>query len=172
MTEEREIQCGDIVEDKVTEIKGVVVVRHDYLHGVARLGIQPKGSFEGKPHETIHIDMYQAELKEANAVNRANTIAKTTIPLGADCVDSISGFSGVCTGRAEWLYSCTKVCISPRGLNNKTGEPIKSCWFDEPSIKLIEDKSIDQLKIDVPKKKRTGGFGNPVSNDSFNCSSR
>ena len=68
-----EINIGDEAMDVVTGIKGIVVVRHDYLYGVPRVGIQPQGSFEGKAHETIHVDILQAELVKKAAVNRKET---------------------------------------------------------------------------------------------------
>jgi hypothetical protein len=166
MSEENlKVETGDRAKDKVTQIVGIVVVRHDYLYGVARIGIQPEGSHEGKAHEAIHIDLPQAELMEKNVIDKDGMIPDAKIKLGDRCKDSISGFDGICTGLAEWLYSCTKVCITPEKVDKEKYRPAEPCWFDEPQITLIKEEVI-------PKdKKNTGGFGKSISDNSFNTSS-
>lgn len=156
-----EINIGDEAMDVVTGIKGIVVVRHDYLYGVPRVGIQPQGSFEGKAHETIHVDILQAELVKKAAVNRKETYATNTIPLGSKCKCKVTGYDGICTGKAEWLYACTKVLIQPQKTNPKTLMPLESNWFDEPGVELISDKT--SLVEEAKSERTTGGFGKPVS---------
>lgn len=156
------IELGDKVKDVVTGIEGIVVVVHDYLYGVSRIGIQPEGSCEGKPHETINADIFQAEVIKKKAVDRKGTTAKKVINLGSEAKCSITGFSGVCTGRAEWLYACTKVLIQPRRILEKTGLPVDSQWFDEGQIELV--------KQEKEKPQKTGGPGGKVS--SFNVCKR
>ena len=136
-----EINIGDLVKDTVTGIIGVVVVRHDYLYGVPRVGIQPSGSFEGKAHETIHIDILQAELEQKNVVDRKGAQKKDTIPLGSKCKCKVTGYEGICTGKAEWLYACTKVMIQSQKTNPKTLMPLDAVWFDEPGIELITENT-------------------------------
>jgi len=171
MTEKRKaiigaVECGDTARCKVTQIEGVVVVRHDYLYGVPRIGIQPPGSHEGKTHEGIHMDLPQAELLEKGTVSRDGMIPKKSINLGDKCKDKISGFEGICTGLAEWLYACTKVCITPQKVIAITYKPAESDWFDEPQITKVKEKVI---KEDT---KTTGGFGKSISSSSkSSCSS-
>lgn len=160
---EAEINIGDLARDVVTKIEGIVVVRHDYLYGVARIGIQPEGSFDGKAHEVIHIDILQAELVKEKAVNRKGTVAKTQIPLGAKAKCKVTGYKGICVGKAEWLYACTKVCLQPQEFNPKTLLPVEANWLDESGVELIEEV---QQKF-VEQKRTTGGFGKPVSDKSF-----
>ena len=162
----KEVHVGDKARDKVTKIEGVVVVRHDYLYGVPRIGIQPEGSHEGKEHETIHIDLPQAELVEKEVVSRDGMIPSSKIKLGDKAKDKISGFDGLCTGTAEWLYACTKVMLTPQKLNKKTEGPADSHWFDEPQTELIKPKVIKE------DKKTTGGFGKSVSTSGSMSPSR
>lgn len=169
MTEKREaiegtVVPGDTARCKVTKIEGVVVVRHDYLYGVARIGIQPEGSHEGKTHEGVHIDLPQAELLEKKTVSRDGMIAKSTVKLGDKCKDRISGFEGICTGSAEWLYACTKICITPKGFQKDNRQPIESCWFDEPQTEVVQEKV-------MKKKTKTGGFGKSISSSANKSSS-
>lgn len=51
--------------------------------------------------------------------------------LGEKYRDSISGYEGVCTGRAEYLYGCVQVCLSGGDAGKPTTE-----WFDEQRVTL------------------------------------
>jgi len=169
MTEKKAIEGtvepGDTARCKVTKIDGIVVVRHDYLYGISRIGIQPEGSHEGKAHEAQHIDINQAELLEKYTVKRDGMIPKITTQLGDNCKDRISGFKGICTGLAEWLYACTKVMLTPTLLEKKKYEPAEAFWFDEPQVKVIKEKVMEEDSKD------TGEFGKSVSSEPSNSSS-
>ena len=60
------------------------------------------------------------------------------IKLGNRVKDSITGFSGIVTGRNEWLYGCEQVLIQPDKL--KDGAPVKADWFDEQRVILLSAK--------------------------------
>ena len=49
--------------------------------------------------------------------------------LNDEVTDSITGFSGVVTARAEYLYGCVQLLVSPHRL--KDGIPVKGQWLDE-----------------------------------------
>jgi len=58
---------------------------------------------------------------------------KTT--LGHTYADVITGFTGVCTGRAEYLTGCNQALLQPKG-----EDPSKrpgSEWFDEQRLVVI-----------------------------------
>jgi len=57
------------------------------------------------------------------------------IALGTMVKDKITGFSGVVTGRAEYLNGCISVLVQPGGLK-PDGEPIEAHWFDEQRLTL------------------------------------
>ena len=159
-----DIEIGDEAKDTVTGISGIVVVKHNYLYGIPRIGIQPTGSFEGKPHESIHIDILQGELIKKAAVDRKGTAPKTLLELGAKGKCRITGFEGICTGRAEWLYSCTKVLLQSEKLDFWTRKPREGVWLDEPGIKVLKEVS-EEIKETV-KERTTGGFGQPIYKDN------
>jgi hypothetical protein len=56
------IKNGDKVRDKITGLEGVVVARHDYLHGCTRFSVQPVELKDGKPVECSSFDEPQLEL--------------------------------------------------------------------------------------------------------------
>jgi hypothetical protein len=57
-----QIDLGDVARDVITGFEGVVVSRHEYLHGCARLSIQPRALHEGTPVETQTFDEPQLAL--------------------------------------------------------------------------------------------------------------
>ncbi len=53
------------------------------------------------------------------------------IALGAKIKDSITGFSGVVTGRAEYITGCRQYLVTAKGTKGKRGEHE---WFDEDRL--------------------------------------
>lgn len=53
------------------------------------------------------------------------------ITLGSKVHDGITGFSGIATGRAEYLHGCPSVLIEATKLVD--GKP-ESKWVDEPRV--------------------------------------
>lgn len=56
------------------------------------------------------------------------------IILGQKAKDKITGFKGVITGRAEYLYGCDQYCLVPQV---KDGEIKEAHWFDEGRVEII-----------------------------------
>ena len=54
------------------------------------------------------------------------------VSLGSVATDRITGFSGIATGRAEYLNGCVKIFVEPQSL--KDGSPIEGVWFDEQRL--------------------------------------
>lgn len=49
--------------------------------------------------------------------------------LGDMVVDRLTGYRGVVTGRAEFLYGCIRLQVQSEAM--KDGKPVEECWFDE-----------------------------------------
>lgn len=81
------------------------------------------------------------------------------IQLGVEAKDKITGFRGIITGRAQYLYGCDQyVIVPPIDAAMKLGE---AQWFDEGRIEIIgiginaEDVSVEVPggpQRDAPKK--------------------
>jgi hypothetical protein len=138
----------------------VVTNKATYLYGTPRLGVQPQGSVSGKPHEAIFLDVPQAELLEKNTVSRDGTIVQKNTNLGDACKDIISGFSGICTGICEYLYSCTRVLLAPRECRKDSGNLKEAVWFDEPQVETTKGDAIKRNTS--PGKIPSGGFKDPI----------
>lgn len=55
--------------------------------------------------------------------------------LGDEVKDSISGFTGIATGRAEYLTGCVQIQIASATLK---GEPTDH-WIDEQRLTIVEE---------------------------------
>jgi len=55
-----------------------------------------------------------------------------TIELGQTVTDSITGFTGIITGIAEYLYGCRQACVVSKTIG-KEDKPV-SIWFDEQRL--------------------------------------
>ena len=68
------------------------------------------------------------------------------IELGAKVKDSITGFSGIVTGRAEYITGCRQYAITPKAVKNEHKD---SYWIDE-------DRLVGSVKKTVAKKPNGG----------------
>jgi hypothetical protein len=59
-----------------------------------------------------------------------------TLKLGDTVKDKMTGFTGVVTGRAEFLYTVPSVKVQPQGLK-EDGSPKEAVWFEEPQLTLV-----------------------------------
>ena len=59
------------------------------------------------------------------------------VKLGEKVKDSITGFEGTVTARAEYLYGCVRVEVTPAAL--KDGVPVESQWFDEQRTSALSE---------------------------------
>jgi hypothetical protein len=63
------ITLGSKVRDKITNITGIVISRHEYMYGCVRWGVQPQEIKDGKAVEASVFDEPQLELvQEQSAV--------------------------------------------------------------------------------------------------------
>lgn len=60
------------------------------------------------------------------------------IKLGDKVKDKISGFTGIATGKADYLAGCIRIQISPQTLD-KDGKPGGEEWFDEDLVETVKE---------------------------------
>lgn len=56
------------------------------------------------------------------------------VEMGREYKDKITGFIGVCTGRAEYISGCSQALLSPK---IKKGEGTKAEWFDDQRLEQV-----------------------------------
>lgn len=69
------------------------------------------------------------------------------IKLGQKARDKVTGFEGVLTGKAQYLYGCNQYCIVPPAKDGKVEE---SHWFDEGRIEFV-DQGIRPEEVQAEK---------------------
>lgn len=58
------------------------------------------------------------------------------VRLGDFCCDLVSGYEGVCMGRAEYATGCTQVLLVPAKLTDDGKRP-EGEWFDDIRVGII-----------------------------------
>ena len=68
--------------------------------------------------------------------------------LGKKAKDKITGFEGILTAKAQYLYGCTQYCLTPPA---KDGKTLTSEWFDEGRIEVIgEGVAPEEVRAEKP----------------------
>ncbi|MDO8972182.1 MAG: hypothetical protein Q7U74_15920 [Saprospiraceae bacterium] len=71
------------------------------------------------------------------------------IELGQKAKDKITGFEGIITGRASYLYGCDQYVLSPAV--DEKGLIIKGEWFDEGRLE-ITGTGVNAADVQVEKR--------------------
>jgi hypothetical protein len=84
----------------------------------------------------------------------------STIQLGDEVKDKVSGFSGIAIGRIEYINGCIQFGIKSKV--KKTGElPKDNYWVDEKELDIVKKGAV---KIEM---KRTGGDMPKIRNSNM-----
>jgi hypothetical protein len=65
----------------------------------------------------------------------------TTIQLGDKAKDTVTGFTGICVARTDWISGCARLTIQPHA--DKDGKIPEAQTFDEPMLQLVKSGVID-----------------------------
>lgn len=70
------------------------------------------------------------------------------ILLGQKAKDKVTGFEGIITGRAQYLYGCDQYCLVPPA---KEGEIKRAEWFDEGRLEITGNGIIPKdVQVEKP----------------------
>ena len=78
------------------------------------------------------------------------TQPKFKFDLKEEVRDKVTGYSGLITGRTEWLYGCCRYSVQSKGM--KDGHPVEAMGFDEMALERVK-KAPKGRKI----QRRSGG---------------
>ena len=67
--------------------------------------------------------------------------ASKAVALGDSAKDVISGYTGIVTGRAEYLTGCTQFVLSATKLD-KDGKVPPAEWFDESRLAVVKKGAV------------------------------
>jgi hypothetical protein len=72
MSVRERVELGDMVEDRITGIRGIAVCRSEWLYGCIRMAVQRPGlTKEEKTHDLITVDEPQLKIVKCNALGLA-----------------------------------------------------------------------------------------------------
>lgn len=57
------------------------------------------------------------------------------IKFGVEAKDKVTGFTGIVTGKCQYMYGCTQYCLVPSV--DKDGKIVDGSWFDEGRIEVL-----------------------------------
>ena len=60
-----------------------------------------------------------------------------TLKLGSKVKDKITGFTGIITGKAEYLTGCNQYVVQPQCSKDNKGSYPEAQWFDEGRLTFI-----------------------------------
>lgn len=78
-----------------------------------------------------------------------------SIQLGDKAKDLVTGFTGICIARTQWLNGCTRIVLQSEKLD-KEGKPNDGQTFDEPQLALVKSAVVPAPATNSPAR-RTGG---------------
>lgn len=70
------------------------------------------------------------------------------IELGKKARDKITGFTGIITGRSQYLTGCDQYCLVPPVKDDKIGD---AHWFDEGRLEIIGE-GVTEAQVLAPKR--------------------
>lgn len=77
------------------------------------------------------------------------------VNLGDEVKDNVTGFTGICVARTQWLNGCIRVVLQSSKLD-KEGKPMDGHTFDEPQCTVIEAHKVSAIPTTAPTATRGG----------------
>jgi hypothetical protein len=71
-------------------------------------------------------------------------VTVSTVELGDQVRDKVTGFKGIVTGKAQYLTGCKQVMVTPKVGDD--GKYVDACWLDVDRVEILGKEAI---KIDV-----------------------
>jgi hypothetical protein len=71
-------------------------------------------------------------------------VTVSTVELGDQVRDKVTGFKGIVTGKAQYLTGCKQVMVTPKVGDD--GKYVDACWLDVDRVEVLGKEAI---KIDV-----------------------
>ena len=96
---------------------------------------------DGKPSSAQEDSCKRARFKSAPAHIIGGNSMTEEIQLKDKVEDVITGFTGIVTAKAEYLYGCTQFLVNSKCKDNEQG---KTSWIDEPQLKVLKSNGGDK----------------------------
>lgn len=139
---------GDLVQDKITQLKGVIVGISHYATGTKQVLIQPQELSGGKPADKVWIEAPQLALVEKGVIE-APTFGTPKFNFNDKVKISYNYLHGIVASRSYWLHGCMRYGIELCGVD-RDGKPLEHQHVDDIYLSLVR-------AAENPKPGRTGG---------------
>ena len=127
------VLLGYEVVDKVTGFTGVASVEGEFLYGCRQYGVAPKVGEDGERKDIQWFD--EGRLTQGALVVKDVATGITPWPehiqLGTEAEDVITGFKGIITARARYLFGNVEYALTPKSDKDKMKD---SMWIDHGRI--------------------------------------
>lgn len=136
-------ELGFLGRDIVTGFEGMIVSKHDYLHGCTRFAIEPtKLNKDGRPIEPCVFDEARIEVTKAKRPSNLPLVFRLDpdISLGSEVKDSITGFSGIAAGNHVYISGERQITIEPTKL--KEGDKRDDLIVTAGRIEIVRPKPV------------------------------
>lgn len=159
----QEVSLGQRVQDVVTGVEGIAIVRSDFWHGSTRIEIQPPKKKDGSVPEIHVADEAQIIILDAKPILPVPKAPPARFEYGQKAKDPISGYAGTVNGRAVFLNGCVRVCVQAHQKDYIKGAAKidAGVWLPEevlePAGWTIKPKAKGTQKIASEKQRPPGG---------------
>jgi hypothetical protein len=72
--------------------------------------------------------------------------------IGMTARDKYTGFTGLVTGKVQYLTGCTQFLLQPHALNEEDGKPAEPVWLDEDRIEAVPAETVGAGSPGGPQK--------------------
>lgn len=148
-----DIQCGDLVKDRITGFTGIVTAVEFYIHAVAKANVQPQELKDGKSVEPEVGDFEDFEILEKQKVSPVAVTYKGAIEIGDTAKDRITGYKGIVIEKRISISGCLQFAVRPKNVMKDKDGRDKVDWgvlFMASELELVSKATV------APKSKELG----------------
>lgn len=80
------------------------------------------------------------------------------IMMGKEVSDLVTGYTGIVTGKATWLFGCNQYCVVQKA--SESGDIKDGQWFDEGRLQIVSE-GIRPQQVVAESGKRGGSNNYP-----------
>lgn len=152
----KKVLLGQKVKDLVSGAEGIVTQYTQYMHGCPRIAVQAPVGADGKIPDVQEIDLPQLEVLDEKQVI-ATKFEESTIKLGQEVRDPVSGYKGTVIGVCEFINGCRRFGVQakydPKALIR---DSLTSIWFNEFQLEITKDIPKEETKKMETSQKKGG----------------
>lgn len=142
------IKLGQTVRDVVSGFSGIAIQKLEQFNGNVQFAIQPKQK-EGEITypDAFNIDYHMIEVIDDGVSDRVTKAVTTTLNLGEQVRDKVSGLVGIALDKATYMNGCVSFAVMPerRDSDLLNTNPDKN-WISVERLERVGD-GLAQQKI-------------------------